>query len=195
MKVKNIKTKICFSCKKEFFKPETDSYKYFRERKFCSRQCMDLYFRNRSLTERIKNKTINNGECLEWNGGCRGLKLHGYPVLGMNGKTKSITRLLWEEKYEKIPKDYCVCHKCDNTKCIKLSHLFLGTRKDNIQDAVKKGRMHFGERNGSAKLTQQKVQEIRKMHQKESCINIAKKYNVSPMLISLIRNNKIWKKI
>jgi|SRR5215469_2912772 len=33
-----------------------------------------------------------------------------------------------------------VCHTCDNPLCIEDSHHFLGTWKDNVDDAVQKGR-------------------------------------------------------
>jgi hypothetical protein len=36
--------------------------------------------------------------------------------------------------------EVAVCHTCDNPKCIEDSHHFLGTWKDNIRDAVRKGR-------------------------------------------------------
>lgn len=34
----------------------------------------------------------------------------------------------------------CVCHTCDNPLCILDKHHFLGTRKDNVLDSVKKKR-------------------------------------------------------
>jgi hypothetical protein len=34
-----------------------------------------------------------------------------------------------------------VCHTCDNPKCILDEHHFLGTQKENMQDAARKGRL------------------------------------------------------
>ena len=36
-----------------------------------------------------------------------------------------------------------VRHKCDNPRCIRAEHLELGTHKDNIADAVSRGRMQW----------------------------------------------------
>lgn len=37
-------------------------------------------------------------------------------------------------------KGMCVCHKCDNPKCLNPDHLFLGTLDTNNKDRAKKGR-------------------------------------------------------
>lgn len=40
-----------------------------------------------------------------------------------------------------IQEGLVICHACDNPSCVKPSHLFKGTQKENIQDAARKGRL------------------------------------------------------
>lgn len=57
-------------------------------------------------------------------------------------KSKSISahRFIYEQLVDDIPEGLCVCHTCDNPKCINPAHLFLGTNTDNVHDKMHKRR-------------------------------------------------------
>jgi hypothetical protein len=60
------------------------------------------------------------------------------------------------------------CHKCDNPPCVNPSHLFDGTRADNMQDCSRKGRVYTpslrGTDNWKGKLTSDDVFHIKTLH-------------------------------
>lgn len=90
-----------------------------------------------------------------------------------------------------------VCHTCDNPNCINPEHLFLGTAKDNLQDAARKGRIRnggrAGEKNVRAKLTAEQVLEIRNTFTVESSyVDIGHQYGVSPATISNVIRGITW---
>lgn len=58
------------------------------------------------------------------------------------------------------PAGMCVCHTCDIPQCIRDEHHFLGTKKDNTQDAVTKGR-HSGFRKGGIKFAGNHTEEAK----------------------------------
>lgn len=135
--------------------------------------------------------------CLEWQA-CRVKDSDtGLLSYGQVSRHKFVThRVSWVLNRGTIPKGLYVCHKCDNRPCVEPRHLFLGTATDNMQDCISKGRRPLlriavpGERNGSAKLTERQVLEIRKSRLQGK--DLATKYRVSRALISCIVNNKRW---
>ena len=62
------------------------------------------------------------------------------------------SRVAWFLKFGRFPpQNLFVCHHCDNPGCVNTEHLFLGTQKDNIRDAMAKGRYNReAQKRGSA---------------------------------------------
>lgn len=115
----------------------------------------------------------------------------------VNGRTRKMSRLVWEHYYGPIPQGMCVCHECDNRKCINIEHLFLGTNRDNILDRTHKGRTFHarGELSGMAKLKAKQVVAIKAFRYKISQRELAKMYGVTQRTIADIHIGKTWRHI
>src|SRR4051812_23104286 len=116
--------------------------------------------RLQSFWSRVDIKT--NKECWNWTGGSN----RGYGSFWNGRRFAYAHRLAWILKHRRIPKGLKVLHECDNSLCCNHRHLFLGTNKDNTEDMIRKGRKAStkGVNNGRAKLNEDKVRYIRRMH-------------------------------
>jgi hypothetical protein len=81
-----------------------------------------------------------NSGCWIWLRGICGGK-NKYGVWKWRGRRWQATHLALKCVGIKIPKGRDVCHHCDVTLCVNPDHLFVGTRKDNMRDAQRKGRL------------------------------------------------------
>ena len=117
----------------------------------------------------------------------------GYGVFRLNNAQVRSHRVTYEIKHGSIPKGFCVCHICDTTGCVRPSHLFLGTSKDNKRDAMSKARDSCGEKHFNSKLTEEQIKLIRK--DTRSLRTIAKEYGLSSSHVGKIKNRKSWKHI
>lgn len=165
--------------------------------KFCSQSCAKA-----SLVIPLDVKFwagVQKGPgCWEWT---KARMPFGYGQINDRGKVLYAHRVSWEIHNGPIPKGLHVCHHCDNPPCVRPDHLFLGTARDNINDALHKGRMdlhgivsHIGAAHPAAILSETKVRAIRARHD-EPHKDLAAEFGVSRPTITAILNRRIWKHI
>lgn len=132
--------------------------------------------------------------CWHWQGSSKGHK--GYGRLRVQNVHVPAHRFSYQLHIGPIPTGLVVCHKCDKPLCVNPRHLFLGTIGDNVRDAVKKGRMNIGVKNGRSKLTPSQVREIReKRLAGVSGLVLAKEFKVTNALIYRIAKRKAWRHV
>lgn len=144
-----------------------------------------------TLVDRV---VVTESGCMEWT---RSTNNKGYGYLRICNKAKLAHRISYERSVGPIPDDTCVLHRCDNPICINPNHLFLGTRKDNWDDCVRKGRNRsrdsHGENNTRCKLTEAQVLMIR--DDKRIARIVAAELNVEMSTVQKIRSRTTWKHI
>lgn len=147
--------------------------------------------RGMTLAQRFDFYAVKSDGCWIWRGSVAGRS--GYGKLGFNGRTLAAHRLSWELHRGPIQPGMVVCHHCDNPRCVKPDHLFIGTTLDNVRDKIAKGRDPRGERNTEARLTESQVRNI--LADKRSSREIGAAYGVSNTAIWLIKSGRKWKHI
>lgn len=136
-----------------------------------------------------------NGGCSLWSGT---QTADGYGALHVGAKTVRVHRLVWQLTFGPIPRGMCVCHRCDTPACVNPGHLFLGTQRENMQDAKSKGRsrappVRRGSEHPAARLLESDVQEIlRGLGEGIGHAALAARFSVSNSLISQISRGQIW---
>lgn len=138
----------------------------------------------------------------------------GYGRFRFRGTQHRAHRVAYELMHGPIPKGMSVCHRCDTPGCVNAFHLFLGTNADNTADMVAKGRQargpalakafkespnwqpvtpKYGEANGLAKLTVEKVAAIKRAS--GTLVELAAQFGVSRAQIGRIRRGEHWKEV
>lgn len=137
-------------------------------------------------------KVDKSDACWVWRGAQNG---RGYGAVGVNGRMQGAHRIAYTLTYGPIPAGLLVCHRCDNPPCVRPEHLFIGTYKDNTQDAWLKGRPLGKPRGtqGPSKITFAAAQEIRALHAAGvSGMELSRRYGVKPSVVYPLLAGKTW---
>lgn len=158
---------------------------------------------------------VNRGgddDCWLWTGD---RSSGGYGRITDFWKKRLAHRVSYEIHVGPIPPGKQVCHRCDVPLCVNPRHLWVGSAKDNSQDAVAKGRhvtqrpvdrrVLRGEENVRSVLTDDDVRAIRLAYRPSppgrpkagadlsgSLASLASQYGVSKSLVHNIVTRKAW---
>ncbi len=151
--------------------------------------------RNELTTEFIKNNSSPDKETGCWNWS-RYVQSGGYGQVRFGNKQITAHRASYLVFKGEFCRKLCVCHTCDNPRCVNPEHLFLGTTKDNNDDSRNKGRAKIGVsglnlnkgHSRIRKLTDVQVMEIYRSD--DSLRELSEIYGVSMSTISTIRTGK-----
>ena len=146
---------------------------------------MQTMYKNHPETRIFRNITINpDSNCWEWN---TNIQKNGYAKTTYKRKSIHCHRMSYIIFIGEIGQGLDVCHKCDNRRCVNPLHLFLGTRKDNMQDASMKGRTASGFSLPHTKLSESDKIEIINLKSRGVPTNIIEeKFNICSQYVNKI---------
>lgn len=157
-----------------------------------------------AISRYCANVQAVENECWEWKGArnergygrpwAKGGRVYAHRVAGiLAGLLCGLSETNGED---------CALHSCDHPWCVNPSHLFRGTRQDNVADQVAKGRVskhcrnpnRGGENNAMAKLNLLSVASIRRRAASgESQASLSREYGVTAQAIGAIVRMERWK--
>lgn len=155
--------KRCVKCQEEkplsafmLNKDKRKTYHYY------SQGCKDCFNEAKALLRRLRrgcdsltmrerfdqyHQPIPWTGCWIWTGGTSTVNGHTHGIFNPEPRghriPESAYRTSWRIHRGEIPAGLCVLHRCDNRLCVNPDHLWLGTKKENTHDMIRKDRHPF----------------------------------------------------
>lgn len=205
--IKTGRMKPCQKCGTLFYCPPChDEGGSLHLKKYCRRSCYraDQTFTPERREASFWSKVDKSGgpdACWNWQGAVTAKWGYGCFQMGKN-RVLGAHKVAWEYTNGPVPSGLCVLHKCDNRLCCNPAHLFIGSKKDNSEDAVAKKRHAWGERTRRGKLTNEQAREIKRRHIPGkrgagggNTKELAAEFGVEPGIVNGITAGRIWRNL
>lgn len=145
------------------------------------------------IVERFWSRVNKTRTCWLWTGT---ILSHGYGQISLGhpstpgSKRWRAHRFSWELHNGLVPAGMVVCHRCDTPACVNPAHLFLGSQKANMHDAIRKGRRNaFGHQKlNEADVLVIRAQAARGIGRKD----IAQAFGIAPHTVTQIVHRRSW---
>jgi hypothetical protein len=149
--------------------------------------------------ERFWSRVRKGDGCWDWTGMIGDV---GYGQMSVNGRQERTHRLSWLLAHGAMPpRGVYVLHRCDNRRCVRPDHLFLGTHRENIADMIAKGRgskppRHVGDSHPQAKITAAIASDLRRrVAAGEKQAALAREVGISKSAMCAIVKRHIWREV
>ncbi len=154
-------------------------------------------YTNAELRQLLRDKSTTEDRgyatpCRIWNGL---LDHKGYGKLTVKRRDTRAHRLSWELFVGPIPRKKCVLHHCDQPRCWRPSHLFIGTKPDNNHDRDFKGRTARGEGSHLSQLNAHQILAMRRRYPQETLMTLAKAFGTTAANVGYIVRRDTWKHV
>jgi hypothetical protein len=95
------------------------------------------------IDQRFDRLVVMSRGCWTWTGP---VDAYGYGQVSIGHRgNKKAHRLAFEMAYGPLDASVVVRHTCDNRACVKPEHLDCGSQRDNVNDALHRGRLRRDE--------------------------------------------------
>jgi len=205
----------CMLCGEQIPWTVHDYSKSYAKKRYCSHRCALLSCKEQVIAARERNAADparqkarflqlvdqeSAGDCWRWTGS---ILSNGYGYFSLGRRLMHAHRasyILFNGG--SIPAGMNVCHQCDNQWCVNPGHLWLGTQKQNIRDAMAKGRhvpppktdwQNRSKPHHWQRLTEEQAREIvRRVRSGELQKTIAADFGISTKTVSKIKLGLRW---
>ncbi|TXN43872.1 HNH endonuclease [Methylobacterium sp. WL7] len=190
--------KACERCGRSFTRagmPYQLSATSWQRKRFCSIRCANDHTaaaRTRPPAEHFHEShriDLATG-CWLWTGY---VMPNGYGQFHENGRRILAHRYSFRLHKGAIPRGRNVCHRCDVRHCVNPLHLWPGTQRQNLHDAIEKGRFSVGSGHTGAKLREADVALGRELNM--SVTTFAQAYGVNGSTAHSALTGKTWRHV